>query len=95
MYFFFRIFLQCVAGLGVRFGYLWYLYCAILFMVIIVTLFVTEYTNFIIIQETVPLWCITHYSPCIVTHGHNSHWVAGCLVVPVGTKVKCPIISYS
>ena len=38
--------------LGVRFGYSWCLYCVVLFMVIIVTLFVIEYTNFIIIQAT-------------------------------------------
>jgi hypothetical protein len=46
--------------LGVRFGYSWCLYCVVLFMVIIVT-FVTEYTNFIIIQApvcTFTLHCI-------------------------------------
>jgi len=60
-------------------------------MVIILTLFVTEYTNFIIIQATVGTFIITYYSTGIVAYRHSSHWVAACPVIPVDTKVKHPI----
>jgi len=60
-------------------------------MVIILTLFVTEYTNFIIIQATVGTLIITYCSTGIVAYRNSSHWVAAWPVIPVDTKVKHPI----
>jgi hypothetical protein len=54
--------------LGVRFGYSCCLYYVVLFMVIIVTLFVTEYTNFIIIPATICTFTVH----CILLSRHCS-----------------------